>query len=231
MRIRRIIFIPPVSVWRKTHFLKTVSGYKAGYRAVIGLMLFRKTALRLEPKLILVCTMILSLAGSWGPDQSAEGIVYAGNQIYGGPSGWGDCTREIELLLRWQIMPYSIKGYEVNFGAEGQYGNVSINRWDGPLGGWVHIAHSTAEWTGGDNGDILKATIVGNTITVYKNGSVVLTATDGTYPSGGSPGVGFYTDLGCTGPDYHNNDYGWTAFTGTDLSRKIPGSPSIITIK
>jgi hypothetical protein len=61
------------------------------------------------------------------------------------------------------------------------------------------------------DGDIVKATIVGNVITAYINGVQVLQATDGTYASG-SPGIGFYL----RGVPGVNRDYGFTSFTASD---------------
>ena len=64
------------------------------------------------------------------------------------------------------------------------------------------------------DGDVVKATIVGNVITVYKNGVQIAQATDSTYATG-NPGVGFFLE-GTAGV---NRDYGFTRFTASDGSR------------
>lgn len=60
-------------------------------------------------------------------------------------------------------------------------------------------------------GDVIKASIHGNVITVYINGVQTLQATDKTYASG-NPGIGFYIE----NPAGAVSDYGLTSFTATE---------------
>ena len=90
---------------------------------------------------------------------------------------------------------------------------TEIVRWNGPLGDFTYLSRATGPQSGVANGDVVKATIVGDVITAYINGVQVLRATDNTYTSG-SPGMGFYLQ-GTTGV---NGDFGFTSFTATDES-------------
>jgi len=70
---------------------------------------------------------------------------------------------------------------------------VAIVRWNGALGDFTNIANLTPGGPGIHNGDTVKATLIGNTITAYINGTQVLQGTDATYTSG-NPGIGFDTE-------------------------------------
>ena len=66
-------------------------------------------------------------------------------------------------------------------------------RWNGPLGAFtlldargVGVVH---------NGDVVKATAVGSTITCYINNTAIFSVNDTAYPSG-NPGMGFYLQDG-----------------------------------
>jgi hypothetical protein len=71
----------------------------------------------------------------------------------------------------------------------------------------TQLAGATAH---GVNGDVLKATISGSTITAYLNGAQVAQATDTTFASG-SPGIVFFQ-----GANGLNANYGFSQFTATD---------------
>lgn len=125
---------------------------------------------------------IAFLKGTWHADQTAQATVYAN-----GPSG--NYFPEVELFLRGNISPHSATGYEINFSAaSGQY--QQIVRWNGPLGNFTNLSNINLP-SPLASGDVVKATIVGNVITVYKNGIQVAQVTDNTYSSG-SPGIGFF---------------------------------------
>lgn len=138
-------------------------------------------------------------------NQSAQGTVYkkSGNLAVS--------YREVELLLRWSDQQGRATGYEVNFAYLGNY--VQIQRWDGAYGNFVGPLCNNTLPSAPATGTLLKATMVGNLITVYMNGTVVCTATDNTYTSG-NPGIGFYID-----PSYGvpNDEYGFRDFTATQL--------------
>ncbi len=116
--------------------------------------------------------------------------------VYYAPSYTPPGSHEIELLLRFTITAHSASGYEVDFRFDGT--GVQIMRWDGTLSNVNPLSGQTGTGLASlATGDILKATMVGTTITVYKNGSAIWSASDGTYTSG-NPGVGFYINPGGT---------------------------------
>jgi hypothetical protein len=62
---------------------------------------------------------------------------------------------------------------------------------------------------GVSHSDVIKATMIGTTIRVYKNGILIGTATDHTYASG-VPGIGM------DGPVGTNSNWGFSSFTASD---------------
>ena len=64
-----------------------------------------------------------------------------------------------------------------------------------------------------ETGDVIKATMVGNVITTYKNGVQMGQVTDNTFLTG-RPGFGFNEGI--------NGDYGITRFTATDAPIATP---------
>jgi hypothetical protein len=114
------------------------------------------------------------------PDQSARAVV----QIRDGIDL--SCTHEVELLLRWSDAPHLARGYEINLGL-GSY--MQIIRWNGAIGDFTELA---SVWLPpAKDGDIFRATAVGNVITGYLNGVPLVQATDSTF-STGNPGIGFF---------------------------------------
>ena len=91
-----------------------------------------------------------------------------------------------------------------------------IVRWNGPLGDFTYLVNTTGAQYGVTEGDVVKATIVGNVITAYLNGIEVGTATDATYATG-SPGMGMNLDTVTTPPVW-----GPTATTVSRTSRRPP---------
>jgi hypothetical protein len=143
------------------------------------------------------------LAGTWGANQTAQATVYSVNQT-------ASYYQEVELRLRSSVIAHSITGYEITFRClQDANAYMQIVRWNGPLGSFTYLNSFGGAQYGVKTGDIVKATIVGNLITVYKNGVVLGTATDSTYATG-SPGIGF--DYGC-GSTY--GDFGFTSFTAS----------------
>ena len=148
------------------------------------------------------------LTGSWGPNQTVEAVVHAVKPK-------DSCYQEVELRLRSTLTPHSCTGYEISFKAtktSGAY--LIIVRWNGPLGDFTYLVNTMGAEYGVTEGDVVKATIVGNVITAYLNGVEVGTATDATYATG-SPGMGMNLETGdasCVGT---NGDYGFEHFTAT----------------
>jgi hypothetical protein len=122
------------------------------------------------------------LTGTWGPDQEAEARIRVEKPLSG-------CCREVELRLRTTIAPHSITGYEIMCSVASTDPYLTIARWNGPLNDFTYIGKAKI---GCADGDVLKATVLGDTITVYRNSVEVLETKDSRFPSGGSPGIGFW---------------------------------------
>jgi hypothetical protein len=137
-------------------------------------------------------------------NQSAKGTVHR-QAGYTPPS-----SHEIELLLRFAIAPHKARGYEIDifFGSGG-----SIVRWNGALGDFT-VLNSTGPGVGDVlDGDVLEATAIGDVITVTKNGTIVMKATDATW-SDGNPGFGLFVRPGAGAV---LDAYCWTSYAATSL--------------
>jgi hypothetical protein len=121
------------------------------------------------------------MSGNWNTNQSAQITVKV--------KSTSNASEELEeLWLRTTVASYHITGYEVSCSISPNDPFLRISRWNGPNGDNTVLSSVS---TGCVNGDVVQATASGNTITVYKNGTSMLTATDSNYTSG-SPGMGFY---------------------------------------
>lgn len=146
------------------------------------------------------------LKGTWKADQKVTATVHSVNQQ-------GDPTyEEVELWLRGSISAHNITGYEINFRClTGPSSYVQIHNWNGPLNDFGGLDSTTGP--GLRDGDVVSASIVGNTITVSINGAQILQTQDTANQfASGNPGMGFYYE-GSTGAD---SDYGFTNLTATD---------------
>lgn len=155
---------------------------------------------------------------TWPPDQTVSGIVYAVNRTGAGTSGYGDgCSHEVELHLRGDISTGSSTGYEILFSSPlASLGGVAwqeIVRWNGARGDFTYLSQLYGSQYEVVTGDNVMATITGNVINVYKNGALINTATDSTFPIG-RPGMGFYTSSGCVA-GAHNDDFGFSSFAAS----------------
>jgi hypothetical protein len=98
-------------------------------------------------------------------------------------------SHEIELLLRFKITAHSARGYEINCGWNGAYSQIV--RWNGPLNDFTYLNPTGPGFGALAEGDVIRATAIGSTITVYKNGAQVMQVTDPTWADG-NPGAGFF---------------------------------------
>ena len=156
------------------------------------------------------------LSGTWGPNQTVQATVHSVNQR------GGNTFEEVEFRLRTTITAHRNAGYEVNFRCThdgSQY--VQIVRWNGALGNFTYVKNGSVPGPGIRDGDIVRATIVGSTITAYINGVQVVQASDSTYSSG-NPGIGFYLQ----GTASVNGDYGFTSFSASDNAGGTPAPPT-----
>jgi hypothetical protein len=150
------------------------------------------------------------LTGVWAPDQMAQATVRTVNQnekIY----------EEVELRLRSALSAHRATGYEILFRClKTDNAYAEIVRWNGPLGDFTYLTRARGMQYGVADGNVVKATIIGNVITAYINGVPMLRATDDTCASG-SPGIGFYLE-GASGV---NGDYGFTEFMASDEPARL----------
>jgi hypothetical protein len=145
------------------------------------------------------------LSGAWSSDQMAQGTVYTVNQN-------DSIHEEVELRLRTTITANGITGYAFKFRCASEASQyVQIVRWNGPLGSWTELGGHTGPRL--HNGDVVKATAVGKTLTAYINGTAIFSVTDSTYSSG-SPGIGFYNENGTA---VNNTDFGFSNFYASDI--------------
>jgi len=153
---------------------------------------------------------IAVLQGTWGPDQSAAATVY---RRYQQPV---TTDEEVELLLRFTIAPGVARGYEVLFSVGAFTNLIAIVRWNGPLGSFT-VLKTVQRQLPIANGDVVKATIVGDRITAYINNALALTITDSTFTSG-SPGLGFFFQANGPLGGNTNSDFGFTSYTASSNS-------------
>jgi hypothetical protein len=139
------------------------------------------------------------LRGNWAPTQTAEAVVYS-KAVYRYP--------EVSLRLRSSLSPHRCTGYEIsNSLRKGKSAYLIIVRWNGPLADFTYLVQVGGAKYGVTTGDVVKATIVGNAITAYKNGVPLARVTDHTYTTG-NPGIGFNEGI--------DGVYGISHFTATD---------------
>jgi hypothetical protein len=138
------------------------------------------------------------LTGTWPSDQFVQATVSI-------PSSQGTgCCHEVELRFRTTIASHSITGYELNCSTVPAFPYLGVVRWNGAINDFTGVGSQVAQ--GCANGDVLAVTMVGSTITVYKNGVKMTQVADSTYTNG-SPGIGFYDN-----PDSSWNSFGFSNF-------------------
>ena len=145
------------------------------------------------------------LKGTWGPEQTAEATVHRTNKDN------DNIYQEVELRLRSAISPHNATGYEVMFRcSKSPKAYCNIARWDGILGAWMMLKETHGSQYEVADGDVVKASIAGQLITVYINGVQVVQTRDYLFTSG-NPGMGFYLEK-ATGV---NDQCGFSSFTAT----------------
>lgn len=145
------------------------------------------------------------LTGTWGPNQTAEAKVHRTNKDN------DNVYEEVELRLRSTLSSHNCTGYEVMFRcSKSPKAYCSIARWDGILGAFMMLKENHGSKYGVADGDVVKARIKGDTITVWINGVQITQARDYLFTKG-NPGIGFYIE-GTTGV---NQQYGFSSFSAT----------------
>lgn len=151
------------------------------------------------------------LSGTWGPNQSVEEVVYSKKTVH---------YPEVSLRLRSDVSAHNCQGYEISYSLKSDdTAYLIMVRWNGGLADFTYLAQLHGKQYGVKTGDVVKATIVGNVITTYKNGVQMGQVTDNTYLTG-RPGFGFNEGI--------NGDYGITRFTATDapIATPPPANPA-----
>jgi hypothetical protein len=91
---------------------------------------------------------------------------------------------------------------------------TQIARWNGPLANFTLLADKRGPQFGVNDGDIVRAFIIGDVITAYINGVQMAKVSDDTFSSG-NPGIGL--NYGCNGT-YQN--FGFRNFTARGIGAK-----------
>jgi len=118
-------------------------------------------------------------------------------------------SHEVELLVRFEITAHSARGYEINCGWNGAYSQIV--RWNGALNDFTYLNPTGPGFGALAEGDVIKATAVGSTITVYKNATQVMQVTDATWVDG-NPGMGMFIR-----PNGTPKSYCYTSFSAGAL--------------
>jgi hypothetical protein len=151
------------------------------------------------------------------PDQEAWGEVHISK-----PSS--TYYQELEILLRFTSSPHNTTVYECFARCiDDSSSYVEIVRWDGPVGKFTYLARKHGKGYGLKNGDTLKASIIGNVITVSINGVQKAEAIDNTFKTG-NPGIGEY--LACVHGQGvgTNTDFGFASFTARGTGESTRGA-------
>lgn len=143
-----------------------------------------------------------SILSGFGPNQTVEAVVYRSSSLN------RNVTHEVELALRFSDDANNARGYECLFAF---YGQIQIVRWNGGIGNFTVLSatgpqHIYREF---QSGDVIKASMIGNTISVYVNGTLVAQAVDSMFQSG-QPGMSFFTR-----PGGNSAHFGLTSLTAT----------------
>jgi hypothetical protein len=145
------------------------------------------------------------LTGPWGSNQTVTVTLYRGD-VYEGD------YPEVEIRLRSTLAPHSCTGYEALWSLRTDSScYLSIVKWNGAFGDFVHVASISGAEFAITNGTTLRASVIGSRISMFINDALVLEATDITYTDG-NPGVGFDHN----GPSWEDDTFGFASFTATD---------------
>jgi hypothetical protein len=143
---------------------------------------------------------------TFNANQYAQGTVYLA-------SGYSGQSHEIELLLHFSISSNNAHGYEILWGLTGY---MAVVRWNGASGDYTPVYDpGSGSMPVPKDGDVLRAEMSGNTITVKLNGSTVATvnvSSAGNVWTSGQPGIGFWPVNSAT-----PQNYGWKTFEAGNL--------------
>jgi hypothetical protein len=147
-----------------------------------------------------------AVLSGFGPDQEAWGEVRIAKPTL-------SCIQELEILLRWSSSHHCTTGYECFarcVSNESSY--LQIVRWEGALGKFTYLADLHGPDYGLKSGDILKAAVIGNVITVYVNDIQKARAIDDMHRTG-NPGIGSFLRCDNGQGMGTNRDFGFKRFS------------------
>ena len=139
----------------------------------------------------------------FAPNQQGAAVIYVDPNLTGDP-------HEVEILLRCADSALTARCYECLFNHRG---DVQIVRWNGPFGNFTVLSGSGPSYLGRNlvTGDVVRASVIGNTISAYINGALMYQATDSMWTNG-QPGISFFKRTSGL-----NSDLAITSYTATSL--------------
>jgi hypothetical protein len=144
------------------------------------------------------------------PDQEAWAQVHIAKPD-------SSCHQELEILLRWTSSAHNTTGYECFARCVNDSSSyLQVVRWEGPLGKFTYLADKRGAEYGLKDGDTLKASIIGNVITVSINGVEKAQVKDDTWKMG-NPGIGTFLFCDDGRGVGSNTDFGFRSFTARGL--------------
>ena len=155
-----------------------------------------------------------ALLSGFGADQTVEAVVQRSSSLN------TNVTHEAELLLRFSDSSSGARGYECLFAF---YGAVQVVRWNGTQGDYTVLPTLAGTGSLGRQlltGDVIKASISGNVINVYINGTLMMRTSDSAFTTG-QPGIGFFTR-----PGGNSAHLALTQITATSDGATSPPPPS-----
>jgi hypothetical protein len=139
-----------------------------------------------------------ALLSGFPPDQAAEAVIHLAPGY--NPGG---ASHEVEIILRATDNAHDLHLYECNLAWNGGYAQIMLL--NGTLGTFTEITQ-TANPIAPHDGDVLRASAIGNVITVSLNGVQIARAVDSTLPTG-QPGMAFFIRPGATASSYCFKSY------------------------
>lgn len=151
---------------------------------------------------------------TFGRSQYAQGTYWKSGSYAGGGG-----SHEMELLLLFDITSGNARGYELSIGMGPSGVYAFIVRWNGTLSDYTALIDpggGTGSYSNTPTlpviGDVFKATVdASGVLSLYQNGTLIVTATDTTYTTG-QPGLGAWPVDGATA-----TSAGWSSWSADDL--------------
>ena len=130
------------------------------------------------------------------------------------------CHQEVEILLRFTSSAHRTTGYECLARCLDDASSYMEDRQMGrsPLGRYTYLTRKHGPDFALKDGNTLKASVVGNLITLYVNGVKKAQATDDTFKTG-NPGIGLFLECDGGNGTGSNSDFGFSSFSARGIER------------